>query len=624
MTDYQRNNLSKSSSPYLQQHSDNPIHWQEWNKDTLKHAQKNQKLIFVSIGYATCHWCHVMAAEAFSDPATADYINEHFVAIKVDKEQRPDIDQYVMSFVSRTTGRGGWPLNAVMSPEAKLIFGGTYFPHVPKQGLVAFKDVLTQVKKWYESHAENIQEYTLEQETNISEAEDKTSLLANIYRAFDAEEGGFGRDMKFPPHNTLLYLLHVYQDTKSNEAQTMIFKTLDAMSSAGLHDHLQGGFYRYCVDRTWTIPHFEKMLYDQAMLLWVYSLAFQLFQRERDREVVEKIIICLTETFSDGQGLFYSAHDADTDHIEGETYVWTEEELKNVLKPKEFELFTEAYLISSSGNFEGKNHLLKKNWPDSSQAKSKLEKLAKIEAKLLKLRKKRVQPFTDQKIISSWNALIGIGLLLAGRYLEKDAYKTQAFEVYEQLESRHFSAGKLAHSSLDSQLQKQEFLEDYAALLLFTSYLYEEIDDKNDQKKYKDKLKKLLKLLEQFQDKRDGQLRWYSNLASADFQQIPANSFDHPTPSAISLAELALFRSHKILEKDDLEISYRAPLNYDFHNLVAYFSQGHFHEIKAPQALKWTALPMNSLYLKSQMFQDCTDFTCHEFENEEDLLKSFA
>ncbi|MBI2042058.1 MAG: thioredoxin domain-containing protein [Candidatus Nealsonbacteria bacterium] len=615
MTNFQQNNLDRSSSPYLQQHKDNPVHWQEWNEETLRYAKENGLLIFVSIGYATCHWCHVMANEAFSDHDTADYLNKNFVSIKVDREQRPDIDEYFMNFVNQATGQGGWPLNVVLSPDGNPFLAGTYFPHKPKHGLRPLKDVLSDAKKWYMENHGSVREHEIARKQELfTGAIEETTIAANIYRAFDNTFGGFGTQIKFPPHSTLLLLLNFFQETKSAAAQEMILQTLDAMATRGLHDHLQGGFYRYCVDREWTIPHFEKMLYDQAMHLWVYALSFQIFKRNEDKIVIEKITRCLQETFSDQSGLFYSAHDADTEHIEGATYIWSMDELKEAMNKNEFEVFSEAYDITDAGNFEGKNHLIKKN--NGAGA------LNKIEEKLLAERKKRPQPFTDKKIVTSWNALTGIGLLLASRYAQQEKYKRMAFAIFEEIMQRHSLRGIIAHSSLGGILQDQEFLEDRASLLLLATYIYEDAQDDVEEKKYKRIIENLLNGLDKFKVKNDRGAKWFANTSGGDFKQIFAQTFDHPIPSAVSLAEMAIFRAHKILGKADADFGYGSLLENDFHNTAAFFTKGKFHEIRAPEKIAWAKIPINALLLKDAAYKDCTAFSCHEYNSQDELINS--
>ena len=414
MIDFGRNNLDMASSPYLRQHADNPVHWQEWSEKALVHARTAGRLVLVSIGYATCHWCHVMAAEAFSDRDTADFINQHYVAVKVDREQRPDIDGLFMDFVTRTTGSGGWPLNVVLSPEGNPFFGGTYFPRRSQSGLPSFLEVLRRVKSWHDENGDRVVAYTLAHDDSPGTTVRDDAIALGLMGGFDEKDGGFGRGMKFPPHATLLLLLHFGQATGSEAARDMVRITLDAMMNRGLHDHLQGGFFRYCVDRRWQIPHFEKMLYDQAMHLWVYSLAVGVFGCDRYRRVVHKIIRCLKETFATGDGLFVTAHDADTDHLEGATYLWTPGEIRAVLGETAFKRFSATYTLSEEGNFEGRNHLIKRPGRRTGASPHRVDAgIEESENRLLEVRRKRSQPFVDGKIISGWNALAGIGLVMA-------------------------------------------------------------------------------------------------------------------------------------------------------------------------------------------------------------------
>src|SRR3989344_5932399 len=313
---FKRNNLDKATSPYLQQHKENPIYWQEWSKEVLEYAKKNSKIIVVSVGYAACHWCHVMANEAFSNKEIADFLNKHFVSIKVDKEQRPDIDNYMMAFIQETQGQGGWPLNIFLTPDLKPFLAVTYVPIEPRFSLPGFIYLLRNVKGTYDKHQREIREYL--PIFHKGEDSEEQHIIQAIKNNFI--NNGFGFGAMFPPHNTLLFLLSYYEKNKGAGIKDILEKILDAMAMNGLHDHLQGGFYRYCVDGSWTIPHFEKMLYDQAMLLWVYSIAYKVFKKPGYKIILEKIIECLEDTYYGG--LYYTAHDADTDHQEGGTYLW--------------------------------------------------------------------------------------------------------------------------------------------------------------------------------------------------------------------------------------------------------------------------------------------------------------
>ncbi|MBI2314450.1 thioredoxin domain-containing protein [Candidatus Daviesbacteria bacterium] len=599
--DFNRNNLDKVNSPYLRQHKDNPIHWQEWNKEVLDYAQKQKKPIFVSVGYATCHWCHVMAKEAFSDSSVADFLNKYFVSIKVDREQRPDIDGHFMNFLTETQGSGGWPMNIVLTPDQKPFFAGTYFPVEPNFGRPGFKEVLEKVYDWYTKNSQDVKPYAPggDFDTEV-EVESEKVLLDTIKNRSDNEYGGWGDNAKFPPYNTLIFLLNYFIEHPSEDTKHMITQTLDKMAIGGLHDHLQGGFFRYCVDREWRIPHFEKMLYDQAMLLWVYSLGFRIFNDNLYKDVVQGIISSLDTVFAN-KDLYYSATDADTDHKEGATYLWNQDKLKEILSETQWQDFKNVYDLSEENKLEGKLHLVKKT--------NKF--LPDIERKLLEIRNKRVQPDKDRKIITSWNALLGIAFLIAGRYLKNDSYKKRGLNLYQQLITTHWNSDTLAHSSFEDHLQKQPFLEDYASTLLLSTFVYEE-DFTN-----LELIKKLRsKLMEYYR-----QGKWMESIEGEDFKPVAASFFDHPTPSSIALAEEALRRLALILgEVDERSLKYKQPLSSDFYNLATFYKLGNFHEIHSKEELDHSGLPINSILIKGQEYQDCYKMECRRFENQKTLL----
>ena len=503
--DPQRNNLSKASSPYLRQHAANPVWWQEWGREALERARGENKPLFVSVGYATCHWCHVMAEESFEDAATADILNRYFVPIKVDREQRPDIDQYLMAFINA-------------------------------QG----------------------------------------------------NAGGFGDGTKFPPHCTLLYMLYDLSSSGNDAVKRMIERTLESILRGGLHDHLQGGFFRYCVGREWTIPHFEKMLYDQAMLLWVFSLAYRVLGKENYRVAVDKILQCLGETFEEG-GLYYSGHDADTDHQEGQTYLWSREELAEVLTSGELARFIAFFPLSAEGKVEGRYHLLRSGDGD----------LTGIEAKLLARRKERRQPSVDKKIITSWNCLAGIGLIHAHRYARAEGALEKAEAIARTLLKRHFIDGRLAHCSFDGQVQQQAFLQDAAGMLLLLTYLYEETG------RFGDEMELFRRKAAMFR-RDDG---WVESFGD-DFLPVPAAAFDHPVPSSIALAEFALLRADILQGRDFSVRPLRAPLASDFCNVAALMANGFFHIIETPQKAGWDDLPANSLQKRGPKALDCYRGAC--------------
>ena len=356
--DLTRNNLDKSSSPYLLQHISNPIWWQEWSEGLISYALRKKKILFVSVGYTTCHWCHVMAAEAFSDAVTANYLNHNFICIKIDREQRPDIDQLLMDFINNQNGGGGWPLNVFMTADLRPVYALTYAPSQSTGSMNSLLYIAEKVTEFCIENKDNIPPfYSIDRQPEVAE---ESSLVKQLSRYYDSENGGFGMGQKFPPHSSLLYLLFQSGVEDSPSIKSICIKTLDAMKDRGLNDHLQGGIFRYCVDKEWTVPHFEKMLYDQAMALWSYSLAYRVTGKEEYRIMAKNILRCLDESF-ESDGFYISAHDADTEHEEGATYLWGIDEIENALDPDEFAMFSESYHLTREGNFDGRNHLIRLN-----------------------------------------------------------------------------------------------------------------------------------------------------------------------------------------------------------------------------------------------------------------------
>lgn len=615
---WNRNNLGSSSSPYLRQHAGNPVWWQEWSSETLAYAAAERKPLLVSVGYATCHWCHVMAAEAFSDPETADYLNEHYVSIKADREQRPDIDQYLMTFIQAQTGSGGWPLNVFLTHDLKPVHALTYAPARTAGHRYSLIDTARAVTDFLEKQADRIVPFNLpEQEAPAAEAE---RLTENLSEYFDSENGGFGFSQKFPPHSTLLFMLYRLATSDAaekmmpgagtgdktvpeagTEARTrintddlpvlseMVTATLDAMMMRGLNDHLQGGIYRYCVDREWTIPHFEKMLYDQAMALWSYSLAFRVKGMERYRMMAEKIVRSLDETFM-RDGMYVTAFNADTDHREGATYLWTMEELTALLTPEELDRFREAYDISERGNFEGLNHLVRKS----------TGRVDDIEEKLLAVRQQRSQPSCDDKILSGLNALTAVALLQAGRMLDRPELEAKAATLTWKLLETFWDGSSLAHSHYDGVLQRQSYLSDAAALLLAVSMLYE------SDLSWDEMMNTLADYVRSFRDS-DG--RWIESDAE-DFQRIYASWFDHPVPSAVSLAETALTRVALLTGGDVTQAIYRRPYQSDFYNINVLLTEDLFYLYTTREPLPWNSIPANSLQRRGEPETVCQGKTC--------------
>ena len=626
--DFRRNNLDQAASPYLRQHRENPVWWQEWNQSTLDYARENDRILLVSVGYSTCHWCHVMARGAFSDAECAAILNEHFVSIKVDREQRPDIDRYLMSFLVATTGSGGWPLNAFLTPDGRPFYAMTYASAEAGVRTPAFADILRQVAQFYRQRRDDLKPFELT--AKYSAASDAARALAAgagagstagpilesfepadesqiaehatvLQKAFDRGFGGFGSSQKFPPHSTLLSMLYAASATGNETMLAMATETLDAMMTRGLHDHLQGGFFRYTVDRQWTIPHFEKMLYDQAMLLWAYSLAFGCTGRAGYRETAEGVLTSLEDTFRIGD-LYAAGHDADTDHREGATYLWSLEEIEGILDETERDAFLRVFAVTKDGNFEGRSHLIRQLAPgydhDAAVPAHRRPDRGALDSaveKLLRTRRTRPQPSRDDKLITSWNALAACGLVAAHRHLGAERAFGRALGIARTLTGDFLVGGRLAHARIGDELQRDAFLSDHAALLLLLTFLGEETDEFTEQTEI------LRDAVLSFQ--RDG--TWVES-DTADFAAIPAEVFDQPVPSSVALAEMALLRTQIAAHDEYAARPFADPLGRGFLNITALQSRGYFAVVESPEPVPWDRLPPHSIQVRGG-----NRVTCH-------------
>jgi uncharacterized protein YyaL (SSP411 family) len=407
------NRLANETSPYLLQHADNPVEWYPWDEEALRTAREQDKPIFLSIGYSACHWCHVMAHESFEDERVAQLMNEHFVNVKVDREERPDLDQIYMAAVQAMTGSGGWPMSVFLTPEGEPFYGGTYFPPQPRYGVPSFPQVLTAIAQaWRDRRGELVQggrqlaQALQEQMSTTSAARDAALVPETLHAAyqalaqqFDTQDGGWGDAPKFPQPMVLEFLLRYYVITGNEQSLEMVTHTLDKMARGGMYDQLGGGFHRYSVDDHWLVPHFEKMLYDNAQLARVYLHAWQLTGDEFYRTIVEETLDYVAREMLSSEGAFYSTQDADSEGQEGKFFVWTGGEIRRVLAD-EAETFMAAYGVKPGGNWEGKNILEFVGDPDQRPA------LAESRHKLFQAREKRMHPGRDEKVLTSWNGLM--------------------------------------------------------------------------------------------------------------------------------------------------------------------------------------------------------------------------
>ena len=588
--DLSKNALDEALSPYLQHHSGNPIHWQEWSPEAIEFAGENNRPILVSVGYSTCHWCHVMAAGAFSDAGIAGFLNENFIAIKVDREERPDIDMRMMDACIAMNGSGGWPLNVFLTPDLQPFFAMTYGPVEPGYGMPGFLSILQRLREFHlRGDAARVKFPAM-----IHEPSDVNfrSLEAVYEASYDTVHAGFGEGPKFPPHCALLFILLFEEEFTDRHVKDMAESTLDRMISSGLHDHLQGGFFRYSVDREWRTPHFEKMLYDQAMHLWIYSIAYGKFGADRYRKTVRDIYRCLEETFRIGD-LYSSALDADTAGQEGLTYLWNYDELVEILSRLEFEVLGNHYDIEKDGNFEGFIHLIPKSGPRSAG-------LLEIEEKLLDIRRTKAQPFRDEKTVVAWNCLAGIGLLNASRYLANGEYLERALEIKKAIYEIHYRDHGLFRCSVGGKLTGGRYLEDHASLLLFLTYLQEEhgscLDEMND----------MADSVLQF--RRDDV--WIESFDN-ELGNIEARYFDHPLPSSVGLAELALNRVNVLAGGEyPAEKKFKKATNHDFYNISVMLANGLVHVISGPDKPDWQDIPPASIYKEADDAADCYRGAC--------------
>lgn len=488
------NHLSNSSSPYLLQHASNPVDWYPWDEEALSKAKSDNKPIFLSIGYAACHWCHVMAHESFEDPGTAMLMNEHFINIKVDREERPDIDGIYMQAVIAMTGSGGWPMSVFLTPELKPFYAGTYFPPVRRYNMPSFKDVLTGLANaWSNDRAEventstkvsqHLQAQVKPHTQNALTPEHLTAIANAIQESYDWGYGGWGDAPKFPQPMVLEFLLHHSAMRKADEYNKLITHCLNAMARGGMYDVVGGGFSRYSTDNQWRTPHFEKMLYDNALLTKAYLHAWQVTKDPYYKRVVTDTIDFIANEMTNEQGGFYSSLDADSEGEEGKFYVWTQEEIKSVLGD-DYPFFEVAYGITSKGNWEGKT-ILQRGLDDSSLAarfQLNLEtvqtKLSESHSKLYRVRAERIRPGTDDKVLTAWNGLMLAAVAEAARVLADESlhhitYLNLATRSAEFLLSELRPGGKLRRSWRDGKTTNEVFLEDYAALILGLLELYQ-------------------------------------------------------------------------------------------------------------------------------------------------------
>jgi hypothetical protein len=494
MTASKGNRLSGESSPYLRQHAQNPVDWFPWGPEALTRARDEDKPIFLSIGYSACHWCHVMERESFEDPLIASVLNDNFICIKVDREERPEIDQIYMLAVQMLTGHGGWPMSVFLHPDQKPFFGGTYFPPEDRYGRPGFLRLVRSIAAWWKNQREELVSKGNQISQSIgdyqnrgifgakeSSAEPTMTLvdfaLKQLSDSHDRVHGGFGEAPKFPHPMDIRFLLQAGSRRNDESLVKMATHSLTRMARGGIFDHLKGGFARYSTDRIWLVPHFEKMLYDNALLIAAYTEGWQLTREPLFQSTVEQTIDWILSEMTDEGGGFYSAIDADSEHEEGKFYVWSQEEIRSALGPEKYPIFEKAYGVSTEGNWEGNNILRIAGTPEELSRENSdsqhtnpgqiRDALEECKILLLNIRNSRVRPGLDNKVLTSWNGLTIRALALAGRVFDRpdwvDAAKVAARFLLEHVRD---TDGFWHHSwSRISGPKHNAVLEDYSYLL---------------------------------------------------------------------------------------------------------------------------------------------------------------
>lgn len=559
------NRLANESSPYLRQHSDNPVDWYPWSDEAFEKAKTDDKPVLISLGYSACHWCHVMAHESFEDPEIAAIMNEHFVNIKVDIEERPDVDQVYMNFVQITTGRGGWPLNVFVTPDKMPFFGGTYFPPSPRYGMPSWRQVLLSIADAWRDRREELVNSAFEMlgelrrltqaaastdQINESVAE---TAFAGLARAFDRAHGGFGGAPKFPPSMTLEFLLRFWKRTGKTEALEIVRKTADEMAAGGIYDQLGGGFHRYAVDAIWLVPHFEKMLYDNAQLARLYLHLFQATKEQFYGRIATETLDYVLREMTDQSGGFYSSQDADSEGEEGKFFVWKPAEIREALGTSAAGSLIDFYGVTENGNFEGKNilHISDK----SSLYKDLGKEIAESRRRLFEYRERRVKPFRDEKILTSWNGLMLAAMAEAGSVFTTKPYLEAARRNAEFLLQKHivrsdtgshlrvFRTLKASGEPIDG------FLDDYANFADGLIELYRATGEA----KYLHTAREIAEsILARFWDEENGGFFYTAN----DSEQLIVRNkdiYDNATPSGNSVAADILLRLSRYYNEERFE-----------------------------------------------------------------------
>jgi hypothetical protein len=562
------NRLIHETSPYLLQHAHNPVDWYPWGEEGLRRAKKEDKPILLSIGYSSCHWCHVMERESFENEVIAGIMNERFINIKVDREERPDLDEIYMHAVQVITGSGGWPMTVFLTPDLVPYHAGTYFPPEDRHGLPGFPKILVIVSDYYHSHREEVTKMeeqvkqTLHQIAQIIPSQEAldSKVLSKAFQVsesqFDPIYGGFSEAPKFPNSMALSFLLRYWKRTGSKKALEMVEKTLEQMARGGIYDHLGGGFHRYSIDARWLIPHFEKMLYDNALLSRTYFEAYQATQKEWYRQVGEEILHYIMREMKSTEGGFYSTLDADSEGEEGKFYAWTRDEIKEILGKEKGTPFCAYYGVAQQGNFEGGASVL--------SIASTLEKVSQLyrvpitdleklldegRQKLFTERERRVRPGRDEKILTSWNGLMISGFIDGFKITGNEPYLVAAKEAVRFILQEMRKDGNLMRVFNKGKCQVKGYSEDYAFFIQALIDLYEATFELEWLKEAEELNRQMI---HQFWDERDGGF-FFSGKENESLIARSKSPYDNVIPSANSIAVFNLIRLGYLMGEESLK-----------------------------------------------------------------------
>jgi uncharacterized protein YyaL (SSP411 family) len=567
------NALANEKSPYLLQHAHNPVNWMPWGDEAFKKAASEDKPIFLSIGYSTCHWCHVMEHESFENEEIAQMMNDTFVCVKVDREERPDIDHVYMAVTQMMTGHGGWPMTVVMTPDKKPFFTGTYFPPRARFGRSGMIELIPKIAQVWKTQRKEIAESAAEITSHLQETMDGVGTGAalgeevlktafeQLSKSFDAERGGFGQKPKFPTPHVFLFLLRYWKRSGDVTAIAMVEKTLQEMRRGGIFDHLSFGFHRYSTDRNWLLPHFEKMLYDQAMLALAYLELYQATHNEDYAQVAREIFTYVLRDMTSPDGGFYSAEDADSEGEEGKFYVWTEAELREVLGDSDSEFVKEVFATQPDGNFTeeatghktGANILHLAETLEANAIKLNVSedflktKIEELREKLFLKRKERIHPYKDDKILTDWNGLMMAALARGARVLGDEKYADAAQKCFQFLKENLFKNERLLHRFRDGEATIAGNVDDYAFVVWGLLELY---DATFDVQFLKGAIELNNAMLEHFWDDETGGLFFTSNDAE-ELLVRKKEIYDGAVPSGNSVAMLNLLKLSKITANEE-------------------------------------------------------------------------